>query len=131
MNTIVEGDCVVGVIDFGDLIYAPLVCDLAVPISELIVGVDDPFGVAMEIAAGYCAVEPLTAEEIAVIFDLVATRTAMTIAIAAWRVGDHPENHAYIMAGIDENKTMLAWLLDRKSPRFHASLRDACGLGRC
>ena len=127
MNTIVEGDRVTGVIDFGDLIHAPLVCDLAVPISELIVGVDDPFGVAMEIAAGYCAVEPLTAAEIAVIFDLVVTRTAMAIAVSAWRVGDHPENRAYITAGTDDYTAMLAWLLDRKSDFFHARLRDACG----
>jgi Ser/Thr protein kinase RdoA (MazF antagonist) len=128
MNTIVEGDHVTGMIDFGDLIHAPLVCDIAVPISELIVGVDDPFGVAMEIAAGYCSVEPLTAEEIAVVFDLVIARTAMTIAVAAWRVGDHPENHAYIMAGVDNGKKMLAWLVDRKSDLFHACLRNACGL---
>jgi Ser/Thr protein kinase RdoA (MazF antagonist) len=128
MNTIVEGDRVMGVIDFGDLIHAPLVCDLAVPISELIVEVDDPFGVAMEIAAGYCAVEPLTAEEIAVVFDLVATRTAMAIAISAWRVGNHPENRAYITAGDDGSTATLAWLLDRKSSFFHACLRNACGL---
>ena len=54
---------------------------------------------------------------------------AMAIAIAAWRVGDHPENYDYIMAGVDENKTMLAWLVDRKSDRFHACLREACSLG--
>ncbi len=128
MNTLVEGDRVVGVIDFGDLIHAPLVCDLAVPISELIVEVDDPFGVAMEITAGYCAVEPLTAEEIAVVFDLVAARTAMAIAISAWRVGDHPENHDYITAGIDGHKTILEWLSGPRSDFFQACLRNACGL---
>jgi hypothetical protein len=53
----------------------------------------------------------------------------MAIVIAAWRADDHPENHAYITAGIDESKTMLAWLLDRKSDQFHACLRSACGLG--
>ena len=42
MNTLVEGDRVVGVIDFGDLIHAPLVCDFAVQNSELIVEVDVP-----------------------------------------------------------------------------------------
>jgi Ser/Thr protein kinase RdoA (MazF antagonist) len=127
-NTLVDADRVVGVIDFGDLIHAPLVCDLAVPISELIVEVDDPFGVAMEIAAGYCAIEPLTADEIAIVFDLVVARTAMAIAISAWRAEDHPENHDYITAGSDEYKVMLAWLLDGKSDLFHAALRTACGL---
>ncbi len=75
------------------------------------------------------AVEPLSAEEIAVVFDLVTARTAMTIVIATWRVGDHPENYDYIMGGVDGNKTTLAWLLDGKSDSFHASLRSAGGLG--
>jgi hydroxylysine kinase len=128
MNTLVDGGRVVGVIDFGDLIHAPLVCDLAVPISELMVGADDPIGVAMEITAGYCAIEPLTAEEIAVLFDLVAARTAMAVAIAAWRVADHPENYDYIMAGVDDSKKMLGWYLNGQSESFHAGVRKAGGL---
>jgi len=110
------------------MIHAPLICDIAVPISELIVEVDDPFGVAMEITAGYCAVEPLTDDEIATIFDLAVGRTAMAITVAAWRVADHPENRAYITAGFDEYSTMFGWLLDRKSDFFHACLRNACSL---
>jgi 4-aminobutyrate aminotransferase-like enzyme/Ser/Thr protein kinase RdoA (MazF antagonist) len=127
-NTLVDGDRVVGVIDFGDMVHAPLVCDLVVPVAELIVEVDDPLGVAMEIAAGYCAVEPLSADEIAVLFDLVLARTAMGIAISAWRVADHPENHAYITAGSEGSRTTLVWLMDRKADFFHACLRVAGGL---
>jgi len=128
MNTLVDGDRVVGVVDFGDMIHAPLVCDLAVPVCELIIDAHDPFAVATEIVAGYAAVEPLTEEEVAVVFDLVVARAAMAIAISAWRAADHPENHAYITAGTDAYTEMLAWLLDRKSDLFHACLRSACGL---
>ena len=53
--------------------------------------------------------------------------TAMAIVIASWRVVDHPENYDYIMAGVDDSKQLLAWLLDGKSAGFHASLRKACG----
>jgi 4-aminobutyrate aminotransferase-like enzyme/Ser/Thr protein kinase RdoA (MazF antagonist) len=126
-NTLVDGDRVVGVIDFGDMIHAPLVCDLSIPISELIVEAEDRFGTAMEIAAGYCSVEPLKAEEIAILFDLVVARTAMGMVVAAWRAVDHPENHAYITAGFEGYRTMIPWLLDRKSDFFHACLRSACG----
>jgi len=35
LNTLVDGQKVAGIIDFGDLIHVPLICDLAVPISEL------------------------------------------------------------------------------------------------
>ncbi len=45
--TLVDDDRVTGVIDFGDLIHAPLVCDLAVLISELIVELPDPIAIAV------------------------------------------------------------------------------------
>jgi len=127
-NTLVEADRVVGVVDFGDMIHAPLICDLAVPISELMVEAEDRFGTAMEIAAGYCSVEPLTAEEIAIVFDLVIARTAMALVVATWRAAEHPENHAYITAGCDGYNAMIPWLLDKKSDFFHACLRKASGL---
>ncbi|HXV35767.1 MAG TPA: phosphotransferase, partial [Myxococcota bacterium] len=127
MNTLVDADRVVGVIDFGDMVHAPLVCDLVVPIAELMVDVDDPFGVAMQVAAGYCAVERLSEQEIAVLYDLVAARMSMAVAIAAWRVAEHPENRAYITAGIEGNIKALLWLADRKSDFFRACMRSAGG----
>jgi hydroxylysine kinase len=127
-NTLVDGDCVTGVIDFGDLIHAPLVCDIAVPVSELIVDASDPIEAAMEVVAGYHGVTPLDADEIRVVFDLVTARLAMSIAISAWRSEDHPENIEYITAGIEDNWRMLERLVERGPNLFHAGLRHACGL---
>jgi 4-aminobutyrate aminotransferase-like enzyme/Ser/Thr protein kinase RdoA (MazF antagonist) len=125
-NTLVEGDRVVGVVDFGDMIHAPLICDIAVPISEAIAASGDRFGKAMEIAAGYGSVEPLSADEIEIVFDLVVARTTMGLVVATWRVAEHPENQAYISAGIDGYTRMIPWLLDRKADFFRACLRNAC-----
>jgi len=92
LNTLVDGNRVTGVIDFGDLIHAPLVCDLAVPIAELTREHPDPIAAAAEITAGYHAVTALEDDELRLIFDLACTRCAMEVAIANWRVRDHPEN---------------------------------------
>jgi Ser/Thr protein kinase RdoA (MazF antagonist) len=125
-NTLVDGHRVSGVIDFGDLIHAPLVCDLAVPISELLVDHPEPIATAAEITAGYHAVTPLEDEEIRLICDLAATRCAMAVAVAHWRVRDHPENTAYIMAGVEETATLLDQMREWSAERMYTALRRAC-----
>jgi Ser/Thr protein kinase RdoA (MazF antagonist) len=126
MNTLVEGHRVCGVIDFGDLIHAPLVCDLAVPISELLVGSPEPIATAAEITAGYNAIAPLEDEELRLIFDLAVTRCAMEVAVAYWRVRDHPENTAYIMGGVEGAATLLDQMREWGAERVYAALRRAC-----
>ncbi|RLE12691.1 MAG: hypothetical protein DRJ28_08645, partial [Actinobacteria bacterium] len=126
LNILVDGHRVTGVIDFGDLIHAPLVCDLAVPISELACEHPDPVAVAAEITAGYHAVTALEDDELHLIFDLVATRCAMAIAIASWRVRAHPENTTYIMDGVPAIGTQLDRMLESGPERMYAALRRAC-----
>ena len=127
LNTLVDDVRVIGVIDFGDLIHAPLVCDLAVPIAELTCEHPDPVAVASEITAGYHSITPLEDDEVRLIFDLVTTRCAMEIAIASWRVRDHPENRTYIMDGISEIEVNLDKLLEVGPEPMYTALRRACG----
>jgi Ser/Thr protein kinase RdoA (MazF antagonist) len=128
MNTLVDGHRVIGVIDFGDLIHAPLACDLAVPISELLVGHPEPIATAAEITAGYHAVSPLEDEEIRLIFDLAAARCAISVVVAHWRVRNHPENAAYIVAGVEGTATLLDQMREWGAKRMYAALRDACAV---
>jgi Ser/Thr protein kinase RdoA (MazF antagonist) len=128
MNTLVDGQRVNGVIDFGDLIHAPLICDLAVPISDLLVGHPEPIATAAEITAGYHEVTPLGDEEIRLIFDLTATRCAMGVAVAHWRVREHLENTTYIMAGAEDTATLLDQMREWGAERMYAALRRACAV---
>jgi hypothetical protein len=125
-NTLVDGNRVTGVIDFGDLIYAPLVCDLAVPIAELTREYPDTIAAAAEITAGYHAVTALEDDELRLIFDLACTRCAMAVAIANWRVRDHPENTDYIMAGNREAGAQLDQMREWGAERMYTALRRAC-----
>ncbi len=128
LNTLVDGDRVTGVIDFGDLIHAPMVADIAAPISELIVESTDPIATAAEITAGYHAVTALEDDELGLVFDLVSTRYAMLVAIANWRVGDHPENSDYIMSGVQEYGTLLERMQEWGRDRMYTALRRACAM---
>jgi 4-aminobutyrate aminotransferase-like enzyme len=126
MNTIVADDRVTGVIDFGDLVHAPMIADIAVPIAELIVNNKDPIATAAEITGGYHSVTALEDEELRLIFDLVSTRCAMYVAIANWRVSDRPENKKYIMSGVLDFGRLLEAMQGWGRDRMYAGLRRAC-----
>lgn len=87
---------VAGVIDFGDMVEAPLVNDLAVALSYQI-GADNGLENAIAILAAYHRVRPLDRSEIACLPTLLRTRLAMTVIITEWRAGLHPENREYIL----------------------------------
>jgi Ser/Thr protein kinase RdoA (MazF antagonist) len=95
-------------------------------IAELIREHPDPIAAAAEITAGYHAVTALEDDELRLIFDLVSTRCAMEVAVANWRVCDHPENTDYIMAGNREAGAQLDQMREWGAERMYTALRRAC-----
>jgi Ser/Thr protein kinase RdoA (MazF antagonist) len=92
-----DPDRVTGVIDFGDILHAPLVGDVATGASYHMAEAADPLAAAAEFVGGYHAVLPLLAEEQEILADLTATRHLITVLISEWRSRRYPENRAYIM----------------------------------
>jgi hydroxylysine kinase len=86
---------IAGIIDFGDLVRAPMINDLAIACSYHTEA--DSWGAAAEIASGYNAALPLTPLELRLLPDLIATRLAMTVLITGWRAVKYPENRDYIL----------------------------------
>lgn len=87
---------VAGVLDFGDMVRTPRICDLAVAAAYQI----DPAAVQASLAdvvAGWEAVLPLLPGERAVLADLVAIRMVTTLAITSHRATRQPENAEYIL----------------------------------
>ena len=84
-----------GIVDFGDMTHAPLVCDLAVAIADVLHGRDDAIDAAEDMIAGYVAVTPLDDEEAGLLADLVAARLAADITLTTWRLGVYPDHAAY------------------------------------
>lgn len=89
-----------GVIDFGDMSHAPLVCELAVAVADVVCARADPLQAAGHIIKGYTSLVPLETDEAVLLADLVATRLAAGVCINAWRAHlhhraesgeDHPE----------------------------------------
>ncbi len=115
-----------GIVDFGDMTHAPLVCDLAVAVADVLHGRDDAIEVADAIIDGYVSVTPLEDEEAGLLADLVAARLATEVIVTAWRRGLYPDNAAYAASGEPGARAFLdaieAMGIDAVARRF----RDAC-----
>jgi len=90
-------DTIAGIIDFGDAVRAPLVNDLAVAAAYQLTEAGHPLAGPGDVAAGFHTTLPLEPDEIDLLFDLVATRMVLTVAISNWRAARHPENRDYIL----------------------------------
>ena len=88
---------VVGIIDFGDMVHSALVNDVAVSCSYLIKEGAEPLAAVSDFLAAYCEVLPLLDVEYEILPELIATRLALTVVIANWRVTRHPDNSDYIL----------------------------------
>jgi len=88
---------IVGIIDFGDMVQAPLVGEVATAAAFHMAGSPDPFEGAAQFVGAYHASLPLTDAEQEVVADLMATRHLITALISEWRATRYPENRAYIM----------------------------------
>ena len=118
---------VTGLIDFGDAVCTPTICNLAIALAYAMLGKRDPLAAAAHVTTGYHAAHALSAEELIVLWSLVRTRLCVSVVNSAIRKSEDPHD-PYI--SISETP---AWeLLDHLEsvhPRLaHYTLRDACGL---
>jgi 4-aminobutyrate aminotransferase-like enzyme/Ser/Thr protein kinase RdoA (MazF antagonist) len=126
-NVLYDGDLQVSaIVDFGDMTHAPLVCDLAVAVADVLHGRDDAIEAADAIIGGYVSATPLEDEEAALLADLVAARLATEVTVTAWRQGLYPDNTAYAANSEPGARAFLdaieAMGIEAVARRF----RDAC-----
>lgn len=100
-----------GILDFGDMTLSHRICDLAVAASYLIEPVDPP-SLLLSLTRAYHQANPLTAQEIALLPDLIAARLVTTLTISAWRAARYPENAAYILRNAPTSRAGLDALTD-------------------
>lgn len=129
-NVLAAAGAITGILDFGDLTWAPLVCDLAIAASYHIGPGASGFDLVVACAAGYHGVRPLGVEELAVLPVLIAGRLAMTVAITEWRARRDPGNAAYILRNNPAARRGLAALDAAGLDALAARLDDACSGSR-
>ena len=100
-------DRVVGIIDFGDMVRAPLVVDVATAAAYLAIGSRNPAAEVEKFLTAYERSNELQDEERALVDDLIIMRLVVSTTIAHWRARQFPENARYIMVTQQETVELL------------------------
>lgn len=118
---------VCGILDFGDMIHAPLILEPAVAMSELLT---DALTTPEELSAlleGYARVQPVEAAEVEMLYDLVTARHAVTLLLHAWR-GRHDHGGARVLdKAAAAAARSLDFLLELGRAQLTTEWHDAAG----
>ena len=117
---------VVGIIDFGDMVYSYTIADLAIALAYVVLNNDSPINAATNVVAGYHEVLPLTDQEIAAIWGLMIMRLCMSVCIAAYQQQHRPDNE-YLNISQQAIRASLPTLLAIDPHEATAKIRHTAG----
>jgi 4-aminobutyrate aminotransferase-like enzyme/Ser/Thr protein kinase RdoA (MazF antagonist)/murein DD-endopeptidase MepM/ murein hydrolase activator NlpD len=128
-NVLVDArtDRVTGIVDFGDMVFSHTVNDLAIAMAYAALGQADPVGAAATVAAGYHAVRPLTEDEIAALYGLMAMRLCLSVSVAAVQQAEQPDRD-YLGISQAPIRATLPTLAGVHPRLAYYRIREACGL---
>jgi len=125
-NVLVHDGTVSGLIDFGDMLFARQVNELAVTLAYALLDTNDLVAAGRDVISGYTAEFALTDDELRVVYDLTATRLAMSVAISLHRSREFPDN-SYLMVSQAPALRLLRRLMGMRPEFLHFAAREAAG----
>jgi len=127
-NVLLDADGMVsGLIDFGDVVETWRVNELAVAAAYLAVGAADPIAIIRPLLQAYGAEAPIAEVEADLLFDLILTRYAVSMVMAARQSRQFPGNAAYLLVSQDDVWRAMTAIRALNRPLAVATLRHACG----
>lgn len=124
-----DSERISGIIDFGDMVFSPLVVDVAIAAAYQLRHTPDPIDAAVQFVAAYHRIVPLEDQEIDLLLDLMATRLASAVIITAWHTTIQPQNRDYILRNASTHCAILARLDQLSGESVGDRFRAACGQG--
>ncbi len=82
-NLLVAEGRISGILDFGDCLSNPTICELAIALAYVLLDEPDPFTAGAQILARYHELRPLQVSELEVLFPLICGRLAVSLTVAA------------------------------------------------
>ncbi len=114
-----------GIIDFGDLVRTWRVNEVAIACAYAMISAPDAIGAVLPLVAAYHDENPLDEIDANMLFDLILTRYAASICIAAAQIRDDPTNE-YLLISQRDVWERLQFLLAQNRHVEIMRLRAAC-----
>lgn len=114
-----------GIIDFGDMLFAPRIVDLAVAAAYRMNDPADPLAGALALIGGYHRQSPLEPEERELLPGLIQTRLAMAITISTHRARAEPTNADYLLRNTATSWHALRHCLALSPGAFESRMNEA------
>ena len=126
-NIVVKKEKIIGFIDFGDSIYAPVINDLAISLSYALMGAKNFYKTLQNIVGTFNEFYKLTDQEIYSLLSLIKSRLVITLVMAAKQRKKYPDNKYLSIS--EKNAWDLIYKLHKIDPYFFiAVIRDICNL---
>jgi Ser/Thr protein kinase RdoA (MazF antagonist) len=116
-----------GLIDFGDVVYAPLVCEPAVAAAYVILDKEEPLAAAASLLKGYHQVCPLLENEVALLYELMTIRLCLSVTLSAYQQQLRPDD-PYLSVSEAPAWTALENLAGLEPAAVENLFRAACSL---
>ncbi|WP_027349007.1 phosphotransferase [Halotalea alkalilenta] len=125
-----HGERVAGIIDFGDMVCAPRINELAIAVSYQLALDDTSWHQALAVVEGYHRVAPLQAIEVGLLPELVIARLMMVVTISQWRAARAPDNADYVLRNHARARRALVYCLAQPREALIAQLLSRLGVAQ-
>ena len=125
-NVVFDESKVIGLIDFGDMVYSHLINDLGVALSYLFCFNENTIGDLKVVLKAYHEVLPLQKEELDILYYLIAGRIITSLVNSAKGKFEEPENE-YIPISEKPYKKLLYKWISINPIAFRNTAYEACG----
>jgi Ser/Thr protein kinase RdoA (MazF antagonist) len=124
-NVLVRQGRVAGLLDFGDMVYSAVACDLAIALAYAMLDQTEPLAAAAAVISAYHARFPLTDAEKGALFALTAARLCMSACYAAHNA-EAKRGDAYQLVSAGPVSALLQRLDAMPLDVLRNSFRNAC-----
>lgn len=116
-----------GLIDFGDMLRAPRICDLAIAGAYIVLDQPKPLQALAALVAGYHRENPLSEQELSLLYPLVLTRLAVSVINSTIMAREKPDD-PYVLISQAPAWRFLERSVTISEAEALARLRIACEL---
>jgi hydroxylysine kinase len=125
-NLLTDGCRITGILDFGDALTGPVAMDVGVAACYQLSTGTDMLIPALDVVAGYHAVDPLDAGDLALAAEFMVARVAARIIVAQWNATRDPANREYLLRSTPQAIAHFAALRLLHPDEIARSFRAVC-----